>query len=369
MLTHISDPILAKRFLNEARVQASLNHKNIAILHDFLEVGGHPCIIMEYVGGKTLLEHIKACDGLPIPETVNIFRALVEAICYMHDHGIIHRDIKPSNVKLSPEGQLKLLDFGIAKADYSPRLTKIGDIVGTPLYLAPEQLRGKPVDIQTDIWSLGVLLYQTATGKSPYGSTELKDLPEKIIKADYLPPAAAKPGLPRQLTAIIDRCLQRDPSERYRSARSLLHDIGQLAGSPLPLVEPAKGQKSEHAPLAVIRSYWPVGVSVAVLLLMLGLNLFSTPQKPFGEVVVPSASNHELAQEKETSAQDLRSVRISVLGTPAEIYFYQDGRWAGPFNTPYEFRQPLGRQVAWMLKSPGYQDKRGYFTVQSVNPM
>lgn len=221
---------------------------------------------MEYVAGQTLLERIKADSGLPISRAIRVFQALVEAIGYMHDNGIIHRDIKPSNVKLAPDGQVKLLDFGISKADHSPRLTRSGDVVGTLLYLAPEQLRGEPASYQTDLWSLGVLLYQMVTGNSPYGPVKLADLPDKIINADYLAPAALRPQLPSGLIAIINGCLKKDPQERYQTARSLLQDLAPLlAGSRAP----STGEAQREAGLrAVIKSYWPAGVSLSVVLLL-----------------------------------------------------------------------------------------------------
>jgi len=361
VLTQISDPVLVERFLNEGRVHASLHHNNIVILHDFLEVGGHPCIIMEYVAGQTLLERIKADGGLPISRAICVFQALVEAIGYMHDNGIIHRDIKPSNVKLAPNGQVKLLDFGISKADHSPRLTRSGDVVGTLLYLAPEQLRGEPANYQTDLWSLGVSLYQMVTGKSPYGPVKLADLPDKIINADYLEPAALQPRLPSGLIAIIDRCLKKDPQERYQTARSLLQDLDRLPGGSRA---PSRGEAQRGAGLrAVIKSYWPAAVSLSVVLLLVGLYFFTTPVKPRDVSLPPEVA----VQEEGAHAGELRPVRIGVLGTAAMLYLRRAGRWVGPFDTPYEFKRPLGERVDWMLKSPGYRDKLGHFTIQPVN--
>src|SRR5215213_7690581 len=120
-----------ERFFNEARIQASLQHPNIATLYDFLEVGGQPCIIMEYVDGQSLSERIQAYGALPLSETIFVFQAVAEAISYVHQHGVIHRDIKSNNIKISSSGQVKLLDFGIAKGQMSPGLTEAGSIIGT----------------------------------------------------------------------------------------------------------------------------------------------------------------------------------------------------------------------------------------------
>src|ERR671926_1725415 len=132
----------AERFSNEARIQAALQHPNIATLYDFCEVGGQPCIIMEYVDGQTISERIAAYRAaygaaLPLSETVYIFARVVEAIDYIHCHGVIHRDIKSNNIKVSSTGQVKLLDFGIAKGNMSPGLTETGSVVGTLEYISP----------------------------------------------------------------------------------------------------------------------------------------------------------------------------------------------------------------------------------------
>ena len=148
-----------ERFSNEARIQASLQHPNIATLYDFCEVAGQPCIIMEYVDGETIADRLAAHGPPSTLEAAYIFEKVVEAIDYIHRHGIIHRDIKSNNVKISSTGQVKLLDFGIAKGQTSPGLTEVGSVVGTLHYLAPELIRGGVADARGDIWALGVLLY------------------------------------------------------------------------------------------------------------------------------------------------------------------------------------------------------------------
>jgi serine/threonine-protein kinase len=166
--TAVSNPEFIERFLNEARIQARLHHPNVAPLFDFLEFQGRPCIIMEFVEGQTLADLIRIRGALHQQEMVAIFRSIVEALDYVHSQGIIHRDIKSTNIKITPAGQVKLLDFGIAKSGNSPALTVTGGFVGTLQYISPEQFTGGNADARSDIWAAGVLLYEMSTGRLPF---------------------------------------------------------------------------------------------------------------------------------------------------------------------------------------------------------
>ncbi len=161
-------PSLTERFRNEARIQSLLQHPNIAHLEEFLEGDGAPCIVMEYVDGETLDQRVHRRGALPQEEAFSIAASVIDAVGYLHERGIIHRDIKPSNVKVTEAGVVKLLDFGIAKGPGSPALTTQGSVIGTLQSLAPEQLSGSPATRLTDIWALGVVLYELATGQHPF---------------------------------------------------------------------------------------------------------------------------------------------------------------------------------------------------------
>src|ERR671916_172806 len=192
-----------QRFFNEARIQASLQHPNVATLYDFCEVQGQPCIIMEYVDGQTVSERIAAYRApLPLSETVHVFEKVCEAIDYIHRHGVIHRDIKANNIKISSTGQVKLLDFGIAKGQDSRQLTQAGSVIGTLQYLAPELIRGGTADASGDIWALGVLLYEMVTGRMPFDAATVGDLCDRIGRVEYAPPAQVNPGVPREVSAV-----------------------------------------------------------------------------------------------------------------------------------------------------------------------
>ncbi|MFL6253863.1 MAG: serine/threonine-protein kinase [Pyrinomonadaceae bacterium] len=222
-----------ERFFNEARIQASLQHPNVATLYDFCEVQGQPCIIMEYVDGDTISERIEAYRApLPLSETVYVFEKVCEAIEYVHRHGVIHRDIKSNNIKISSEGKVKLLDFGIAKTQGTQQqLTQVGSVIGTLQYLAPELIRGGTADASGDIWALGVLLYEMVTARTPFDADTVGDLCDRIGRVQYTPPAQLNPGVPREVAAVIGHCLRKNPLERYRTAGELLADARKLSAA------------------------------------------------------------------------------------------------------------------------------------------
>src|ERR1700755_2776871 len=225
------DPGFVERSFNEARIQSQLQHSNIAALYDFCEVQGQPCIIMEYVDGDTLCDRVRPYGPLPTGEALRIFHEVVCAIAYVHAHGIIHRDIKSNNIKIGTQGQVKLLDFGIAKGSASPSLTQTGSVVGTMEYLSPEQLSVGHSDERSDIWALGVLLYEMMTGHVPFEAQTIGALCAKIGNAEYLPLRQLNPAAPQEVANIVARCLKKNAADRYTSASLLLADVRRAAGS------------------------------------------------------------------------------------------------------------------------------------------
>src|SRR5262245_3712028 len=225
VLSEAGREAMQERFRNEARIQARLNHPRIATLHDFVESNGLPCIVMEYVDGQTLDDCLKDFGPMSAQDALRLFGAIVDAVCYMHGNSVIHRDIKSNNIKITSSGEVKLLDFGIAKSDTTPNLTATGDVVGTLRYLSPEQLKGGIADARSDIWALGVLFYEMVSGVPPFDSPTLGELCEKIMKCSYAPPSTVNSGVPAEIEAMISRCLKKNPATRYQSAQSLLDDV------------------------------------------------------------------------------------------------------------------------------------------------
>jgi serine/threonine-protein kinase len=219
-----SDASFTERFFNEARLQASLHHPNVAALYDFQEIGGRLCIFMEFVNGESL-EDLVARRAFTVEDALKTFQPIVEAIAFIHQNGILHRDIKSQNIKLTSGGTVKLLDFGIAKDSTSHSLTQTGGVIGTPSYLAPEQLAGKGASSQTDVWALGVLLYEMLTGVEPFKADTIGALCMQITLAEFESPEKINPAVPRDVSRIVARCLKKNVAERYQTADELLEDV------------------------------------------------------------------------------------------------------------------------------------------------
>jgi Tol biopolymer transport system component len=240
------DPERLGRFKREAHLLAALNHPNIAAIYGLEEADGKPFLALELVEGEDLKERL-ARGPIPVDEALEIATQVAEALEEAHDKGIVHRDLKPANIKLTPEGKVKVLDFGLAKAwggdtgsggssadlSQSPTLahtsTQAGVILGTAAYMSPEQARGRPVDKRADIWAFGVVLLEMLTGRNAFSDATVSDTLASVLKsAPDL--AALPPEVPRDVRRVLERCLRKNPKERFR-------DIGDVR---LELVAPAE---------------------------------------------------------------------------------------------------------------------------------
>jgi serine/threonine protein kinase len=232
----IHDPTFFERFLQEAQAVARLRHHNIMQVFDFGREGDIPYLVMEYLPGGTLQERLG--KPLPLGEALRITRQVADALGYAHKQGIIHRDVKPSNVLLTKEGDAVLSDFGIAKIVESlVSLTKTGVGVGTPEYMAPEQGQGLPVDGRSDLYSLGVVLYEMVTGQAPYSAETPLAIVLKHIN-DPLPlPRRVNPAIPEAVERIILTCLAKNPADRYQTGADLVQAIDGVLKPGLAAVE------------------------------------------------------------------------------------------------------------------------------------
>lgn len=248
------------RFEREARLLASLNHPNIAHIYGLEESNGHRALVMELAEGRELGEITKH-PGVAVEEILSIARQIAEALEYAHERGIIHRDLKPANVKLSPDGHVKLLDFGLAKAlepdpapeesQNSPTLsaaaTREGMLLGTAAYMSPEQARGKTVDRRADIWAFGCVLYEMLAGASPFTGDTTSDTLAAVLRAE--PDWSQLPAIvPARIRLLLHRCLEKDPKQRLQAIgeariaidaalakvpESVISKVGSAAGQPL----------------------------------------------------------------------------------------------------------------------------------------
>ena len=216
---------IIKRFKKEALLSASFHHQNLVAIYDFIYTNRSYYLVMEYVDGedlRTIIDHLA-----PIPPHIAALIALsiARGLEYTHAHNIIHRDIKPSNVLVGYEGNVKLIDFGIARDDLSTRLTITGMIVGTPAYMSPEQANGDNLTPKSDLFSLGILLYEMLTGIKPFEGSNQSEVITRIIRGQYQPIQRVNPAIPYRLRRIVKKCLQHSPRRRYSSATELINDL------------------------------------------------------------------------------------------------------------------------------------------------
>jgi eukaryotic-like serine/threonine-protein kinase len=251
---HAGDDQFVERFRREAKNAASLSHPNIVSIYDRGEAEGTYYIAMEYLDGRSLKELIVARGPAPVHIAIDYARQILTAIRFAHRHGIVHRDIKPHNVLVDAEGRLKVTDFGIARAGVS-QMTETGSIIGTAQYLSPEQAKGAPVDQTSDLYSVGVVLYELLTGVVPFSGDTPVEIAMKHLSSAPEPPSAKRAEIPRDLDLIVLRALAKDPADRYQSAEEMDADLARVARG--AAVSPA----TEEAATAIISRPPPAGVT------------------------------------------------------------------------------------------------------------
>jgi beta-lactam-binding protein with PASTA domain/tRNA A-37 threonylcarbamoyl transferase component Bud32 len=251
---HAGDDQFVERFRREAKNAASLSHPNIVSIYDRGEAEGTYYIAMEYLDGRSLKELIVARGPAPVNVAIDYARQILGAIRFAHRHGIVHRDIKPHNVLVDAEGRLKVTDFGIARAGVS-QMTEAGSIIGTAQYLSPEQAKGAPVDQTSDLYSVGVVLYELLTGVVPFSGDTPVEIAMKHLSSTPEPPSAKRAEVPRELDLVVLRALAKDPADRYQSAEEMDADLARVARG--AAVSPA----TEEAATAIISRPPPTAIT------------------------------------------------------------------------------------------------------------
>jgi TolB-like protein/tetratricopeptide (TPR) repeat protein len=259
-----SSPERLERFQREAKALAALDHPGIVTVHSVEEADGVHFLTMQLVDGRSLDQLIPG-EGMPVERLLEIAAALAEALAAAHEKGIVHRDLKPGNVMLTDSGRLKVLDFGLAKvapaaaraADSSSELptearTSEGVVMGTAPYMSPEQAAGRDVDHRSDIFSLGVMLFELATGARPFQGASNVELLSSILKDPTPDLARLKPGLPKHLSRLIARCLEKSPADRYPTARAVLEELPSVTGARPALSSGATAATTEGRSIAVL---------------------------------------------------------------------------------------------------------------------
>src|SRR4051794_12728712 len=237
------------RFYQEARAAGSLNHPNIVTVYDVGKEGNVAYMAMEFIEGQELRSLLAEGRALPVSQAVSIAAQVAEGLAYAHQHGVVHRDIKPANIMVLSDGPVKITDFGIARMRASnDELTQSGMMLGSPKYMSPEQVIGKRADHRSDIFSLGVIVYETLTGSAPFSGENVTALMYQIVNFAPPAPSAVNPAVPELLNFIVAKMLAKPLEERYQTAQELANDLRNC-------------ERQITAPTAITQPLRPLGLA------------------------------------------------------------------------------------------------------------
>ncbi len=327
---------ITTRFEREAKSLATLQHENIINVYDYHQERGGLFIVMEFVQGIDLYDLLDRCGRLPYDVAAVIAVQVGRALDYVHYRGVVHRDIKPANIMISKAGGVKVMDFGIARDQSFGDLTEAGTGIGTPAYMSPEQVLGDKLDARSDIFSLGVVLYQMLTGRKPFVEDEQRSAMHKIRLEKHVRVRKLNPDIPRELERIIDQCLEKRPVDRWRSAQHMVMALERFLAkhveinhharlvlflrgqgvisdleadehlNPSSLGPGALAQPNMQARHAMKRGWIAHAITVGMLALMLGLihmaPLGATPKTPVA-----------LINGREVVAEQLGFIRVNAV--------------------------------------------------------
>ncbi|HJY76453.1 MAG TPA: serine/threonine-protein kinase [Burkholderiales bacterium] len=275
------------RFYQEARAAGSLNHPNIVTVYDVGKEGNVAYMAMEFIEGQELRSLLAEGRALPVSQGVSIAAQVAEGLAYAHQHGVVHRDVKPANIMVLADGPVKITDFGIARMRASTdELTQSGMMLGSPKYMSPEQVIGKRADHRSDIFSLGVILYETLTGAAPFSGENVTALMYQIVNFAPPAPSAVNPAVPELLNFIVAKMLAKPLEERYQTAQELANDLRNC-------------ERQIASPAAVTQPLRPLGLGTAGLAGGGGLAAGTHP-----ELALSQAQSIVMAQTLNRTRQD-----------------------------------------------------------------
>jgi serine/threonine protein kinase/tetratricopeptide (TPR) repeat protein len=309
------DPAARERFHHEAQAAAALNHTNICTIYEIDEHEEQSFISMEHVDGRSLKDIIES-GPMKLGTAVDIAMQIAQGLSHAHENHVVHRDIKPANIMVTEQGFVKIMDFGLAKIHSQTILTKEGTTLGTVAYMSPEQARGEAVDSRTDIWSLGVLLFEMISGRRPFGGEYDQAMIYSVLNEEPEPLSALRTGVPLELERIANKCMEKDPAERYQTARDLIADFRHLKRmidenrttsrtiTPMapPSAQPSSIGKRNWIPLA------------AIVVVIAAIAIFTVSR-----FIGPSQEQEKLSSNK--ALQMIVVLPFENLGPPEDGYF------------------------------------------------
>jgi TolB-like protein/Flp pilus assembly protein TadD len=307
------NPEAKERFVVEAQAAAALNHPNIVTVHEIDEYDQQVYIAIEYIQGETLKEKIDS-GPVKIDEALKIAIQAAEGLQAAHEKGILHRDIKSANIMVNEKGQVKIMDFGLAKLKGQTQITKEGSTLGTAAYMSPEQARGADVDHRTDIWSLGVVLYEMITGRLPFKGEYEQAVIYSIMNEDPEPPTVLRTDIPKEFERIVNKALAKDPSDRYQHVDDMAADLNKLkkdSETGMSVIEGTVKTGTLRSPMKRFAG----GAVVILLVILAGFLYLSRKQSP----VPPGGETGE--EQKITQRKKIVVFPFENLGPPEDKYF------------------------------------------------
>ncbi len=359
----VHDEEFIRRFRREAQSAASLSHPNVVSIYDVGQEDDVHFIVMEYVNGQNLNEIIKARAPLPVEEAVRIATQICDALEHAHHNQIIHRDIKPHNILIGLNGRVKVTDFGIARAVTSTTITQTGSVVGSVHYFSPEHAKGVTTGEKSDLYSLGIVMYQMLTGRLPFQGESPISVALKHLQDEFEDPRVINPLIPQSVENIILKSMRKNPAERYHSAQDMLLDldtclmperstetkvyfptndddeqtkvVSAIRPNSIPIPPPEKEDvrhmerdRGRTSPATKPKSFWKkpavwVSIVVVVLLIMTAIVMYVSSTLETKDVIVPSVLN----QKEQSAVQQLEAMGLTV--SDKINYEYQEGKEAG----------------------------------------
>lgn len=314
----IENPESIQRFKQELLLASRISHRNVLRIHDLGDVDGAKFISMAYVEGEDLKQRLRREKTLPVEEALKIAGQLCRALEAAHREGVVHRDLKPQNILLDRQGHAFVSDFGLAKSleASAAHMTRTGELLGTPLYMSPEQVEGVSIDHRSDIYSLGLILYEMVTGELPFGGDSLVQVMFQRVSQPPASPRQLRPELPEHVTRIILRCLEKDPGRRYQSAREVVEDLEQGRSTS------ATQGIQISLPIPAGKGWWVmIAASLLSVALLGGLYWMNLPEVPADQATLVGTSGIPPLEQGKFVAM----IPFRVLGDAGELGFIAEG--------------------------------------------